>query len=1048
MQKVDKLVRLTKKLYNSNVISKSILNDAVKEKEKYKNVSKIKKTVVLKRVNNKIDDLTKIQQKKYVKVKNYKEIKQENRFSKEYIDSLIDNRISSRPDVLVQKCPIEFKIGDPMTTELINDFTPFHENISYEVQKAVNNLYSNKKVKDAVLQLEYLTYGPVTRPGNKFGTFAKRTEIIDVKWTSPENVKDIEKDNVDVIINEMNVSLRDSQIQFFFIGYRISFTLKENRTFDKNDYYKLKAYAPSSNRKYHELTCESTSTSQLCIYETFISNSGIKSLKYMGDSDKTHNTILNMLKEEGPEIEKEVSEGNILRSLELLTTKYDTSCTLLFYQSDKDAWLVDKGKHKLIKTTTIEQGRRIFLYNNIHVAPAIFDKNKFIFVSKKERKLTYKLRPYERKEKTIIKNILGFDVETYRDNEHNCHVYNVTLSGDLNGKYIEKSFYGKGSEIEFVDFVDSITTKVDNRKAKAKKEVPYIHIYGYNNSKFDNLLIYNYLHTKNPDTKYIFAGNSIKYIEYNNVRIFDLSLFYNCGSLSQTCESFELKDQKLSYPYDFANADTLDYIGDVPDVEFWKDETGYERYVKDNGDLFNMKEYTEKYCMLDSNLVYQLAKIHLKNCNGVINDKIYSLVKCPTSANMAVKIFNQVFQSETMVQSPDMIVEKERLSYKGGRTEVFKKEFKSDDTLENRLNYYDINSAHPSGMTLNMPWEYLRTRKFDDKVIKESDIISYHLYSAKSKYVGKDIHIIPNLLIKTKESNIALKETEYAFHWGCELKEAIKNGFQITINEENIYSCKDIFKSFAEYFYNERLAVKETNQALQLFYKSMLNSLYGKFGQKVFNNTILLNSMQEVDEHLKGDLSLIRGLEMIGEKIMIEYANNSDDYGSIGNLCRFASYITSTTRCKLSEFMRAVKHENVYYCDTDSVFTTGEAPKKMLSDIEIGKWKLETDNITEAIFIAPKVYYYLDPDNKKENKREVKTAKGIKADKLTVEQYKQLHKKKIESIEQTERMFFRSMNNIRIDDQTRNITTVYNKRLWDENNSYPFDNINSYNQTT
>ena len=70
---------------------------------------------------------------------------------------------------------------------------------------------------------------------------------------------------------------------------------------------------------------------------------------------------------------------------------------------------------------------------------------------------------------------------------------------------------------------------------------------------------------------------------------------------------------------------------------------------------------------------------HIENCIGKINTKVgktvidtkyYNVMNSPTSANLSIKMFKQLFLTDTLYQSPDQIIKFERCAYKGGRTEV------------------------------------------------------------------------------------------------------------------------------------------------------------------------------------------------------------------------------------------------------------------------------------------------------------------------------------------------------------------------------------------
>lgn len=48
-------------------------------------------------------------------------------------------------------------------------------------------------------------------------------------------------------------------------------------------------------------------------------------------------------------------------------------------------------------------------------------------------------------------------------------------------------------------------------------------------------------------------------------------------------------------------------------------------------------------------------------------------------------------------------------------------------------------------------------------------------------------------------------------------------------------------------------------------------------------------------------------------------------------MVRFSSYITACSRINLLEGMIKVGHENVWYCDTDSIVCSKKLPESMIS---------------------------------------------------------------------------------------------------------------------
>ena len=194
-----------------------------------------------------------------------------------------------------------------------------------------------------------------------------------------------------------------------------------------------------------------------------------------------------------------------------------------------------------------------------------------------------------------------------------------------------------------------------------------------------------------------------------------------------------------------------------------------------------------------------------------------------------------------------------------------------------------------------------------------------------SIYKGNKKIVINNLLERDdKGNNYSVKNFDgITYHWGCELIEAIKNDFEIEIFEINEYECKEIFTDFSNYFYNERKKLKKINPSKALYYKYILNSLYGKFGQKQFEKNKLVKNNSEIWKEIKGNITMLKNIENIDDELyLISYEEKGDNLDYIGNLTRFSSYISALSRCKLSEVMRNIGHENIYYWNRKKIDTT------------------------------------------------------------------------------------------------------------------------------
>lgn len=1017
--------------------------------------------------------------------------------------------------------------------ELLNKVIPGIENISDELRKHrthnINNntitqrgileksnfwvysenwksLYISQHIKDYILEARDNLFKDV----NVITSYVKPLYVFDAFGYDDDEIKENRpvvirfgtmSEKLDKTTTKENLQLvatvNNSADRILYIGYQIVYQLKHGNKIKNRNLNFLKAYSQCTDYKYHRVCTASTSTSKICIYETFLHIQDISKLQYKSKDKKIYkDTLYNRLKDEGEEIEDAVKSGEVVKSLCLLSKKYDTNLVLIFYgyykglltihEFDKPdiidydllnefpLWFkngekVDyyelkevEAKHEITfdeelleELKDLLKEKEVFLYSQEHVSPTTYKK----YSGSREKELVtklndkenfiYKLGPIDKRNFSIVNNVLGFDIETYTDKNYNAVPFNLTVYGRLtikkhcfDNKEVKMSFYGLDCIEKFVDFLELISTPSSNMKktnSKKKDIEGKIYVYGFNNSNFDNLLTIKTLHEKIGYEKNIISGNSIKMITFANIKIMDISSYYS-GRLSDVAgaKGFNLAIQKGVYPYRFPNKDNLKYIGEVPDIKYWNSPEDRELYIRETGNIFNLEKYTEKYCMLDSKLVYQIAIIHLRNCKGIINGRKYDTSQCPTGANIALKMFTQCFLDELLTASPKSIRDIERKSYFGGRTEVFKKEYQSDNINKGGLYYLDINSAHPSGMLKEMPFRYQRTLKLripDTKL----EIVDYYIYRVKVSYKGNDPFYIPNLLCRNKNNIVGVKNTDYIYCWGIELNEAVKDGCIYECDEILIYEGKAIFKTFSEFFYNERLKIKGENPTLAQFFKTVMNSLYGKFGQQPHTTKVIIKHPDEISSYVNDNCKRVVNINIIQDNYMIlEYEDILDDVNNIGNLIRFSSYIACTTRCKLAEVMRDVGHKNVYYCDTDSIFSLTVPSNKYMSDTILGKWKIECKPIIEAYFLAPKMYYYKTEDNKVQNK-----AKGIKSDKLNKVDYtNMLHNGAL--VGQNKLLFFRSLDGVKIKDVNRHVQTVYNKRQWNGNESEAFDNVDEW----
>ncbi|KKK52113.1 hypothetical protein LCGC14_3108180, partial [marine sediment metagenome] len=231
-------------------------------------------------------------------------------------------------------------------------------------------------------------------------------------------------------------------------------------------------------------------------------------------------------------------------------------------------------------------------------------------------------------------------------------------------------------------------------------------------------------------------------------------------------------------------------------------------------------EFLSIYCKRD-------VEIELENFKRFIQfleaNSISRLCYTRGSTAMAAYLFSH-YHKRIYIHNNKEAIDLERESYRGGRTECFYLgELKDDD-------YYivDVNSLYPFVMRNNLyPVKYVQ--------------ILTAITSDTLRQFLKTESIVAKVLIETDEPVYAVRRKRTIFPVGRfwvvlttpELKYALEHNHIVKIDRIVIYEQADIFKSYVDRFYKMRLEFKSAGVAeYEELCKKMLNSLYGKFGQK------------------------------------------------------------------------------------------------------------------------------------------------------------------------------------------------------------------------
>ena len=296
--------------------------------------------------------------------------------------------------------------------------------------------------------------------------------------------------------------------------------------------------------------------------------------------------------------------------------------------------------------------------------------------------------------------------------------------------------------------------------------------------------------------------------------------------------------------------------------------------------------------------------------------------------------------------------ERFRESYYGGRTEVFIRAFQ-----KKRLYYYDINSMYPAAMMFNKfpnP-DKLSYSKDLTKALKDDEgcakltvripDMAYPPLPYRSKKLIFPIGVI------TGTWNFP--EIRLALDKGCEILE-----IHWVLSSPPLNSP---FKQYVEYFMGLKIKFhKEGKKALRNLAKRMLNSLYGKFAQRI--------DVEDRYTHEEPPMGV--PYKKMGDNTY--KLKNVDKERAMETVVCWSSYITSYARVMLYNFFPTSK--GLYYCDTDSIVTDHELASELVHDTEFGLMSVE-DIIDESYFVAPKRYAY-----KNDKGKVIRKIKGVYKD--------------------------------------------------------------------
>ena len=493
------------------------------------------------------------------------------------------------------------------------------------------------------------------------------------------------------------------------------------------------------------------------------------------------------------------------------------------------------------------------------------------------------LEPLRRGKKSGLQKFAVFDIET---------------TGGLTGPFEMLGFYdGQNKEIfsSVKEFLDSVLVK----------SYRGYRFYAHNATRFDFQFIIDELLKMEIGEKmieavngkvlridFLQAGDRIREIVIKDgskhvFRMID-SFWLLPTSLKKAAESFAVEHQKTAIDYN--------------KISIWD-------------------KASKEYCLNDCVSLYEVLKAYFDQ------DAFKGLKPKGTVAANAMQIF-RTKMTASMEQTAPKVEDFIRRGYYGGRVEIFK--------LYGRgLNYYDFNSLYPyimdsEAFPVGSPvWVDSFERGVPGFYHAEIDMPT-------------SVNIPP--LPVLKDSKLIFPVGKFTGYFvSCELEKAVELGARVKIKRGVIFGRSErIFRKYVKYFYDMKRGA-QPGSALYLISKLYMNGLYGKFGQRREQSSIVRCGIEQATEEGMTPYLPDLGLYTKGQRSRGTYI-----------MPHIASWVTAKARLKLYSVLKPDTH----YCDTDSVFTPSTLPS---DQSELGALKFEK-HISEAIFLLPKFYALKTPD--------------------------------------------------------------------------------------
>jgi len=481
----------------------------------------------------------------------------------------------------------------------------------------------------------------------------------------------------------------------------------------------------------------------------------------------------------------------------------------------------------------------------------------------------------------------GTDVESGGLGIHNVYAAGIALqTGYYKDYFIDpNTALNNGDDILnklFLELFDYININ--------KKERNGFTLYAHNLGRFDSIFILKSLVKSGYDIKAQWQNNDILFIKITDknrkiyVKLKD-SIKLIPTSLDKMLKTFNCEISKGIFPHTFVSENTLNYVGPKPNIKYYYDDSkitdsqlnGYNNLP----DTFNLKKECLAYLKSDVKGLLEamgIISLHYFDKYG------FNITSFSTLPSLALAIFGYSYiESDHTIKMIKGPIEKFiRQAYFGGNSNIF---VDNNNRIIPEGYHYDMNSQFPSAMKSPMPTG-------NPVFSTNTDLNYYTLGFVFAKITPPSSEVLPNLFLQSRSEDGSVscpREEFYEFISTVDLKQGVKYGYKAEIlcgvNFPQACEANELFGPFVDKFYEIKNTA--TDSVSRNIAKLILNSTYGKFGQREHEYSIRLLDKETTEEivqkyhynyltQLSDDLYIIRTGPKLNDKLRKLYTEPSN----------------------------------------------------------------------------------------------------------------------------------------------------------------------------